>query len=55
MRTDSVAGVLLGLGVSEEQINVIGNASDEPLMGAISHREHRRVELNYQDQNIVSN
>ena len=54
-RADSVAGVLLGLGVSEEQINVIGNASDEPLMGAISHREHRRVELNYQDQNIVSN
>lgn len=54
-RADSVAGVLLGLGVPEEQIDVSGNASDEPLMGAISHREHRRVELNYQDQNIVSN
>lgn len=54
-RANSVAGMLLGLGVPEEQIKISGNASDEPLMGAISHREHRRVELNYQDQNIVSN
>lgn len=54
-RANAVANVLIELGVAEEQIKVSGKASDEPLTGAISHREHRRVELNYQDQQIVSN
>jgi len=54
-RADAVANVLVELGVPEEQIKITGNASEEPLAGALSHREHRRVELNYQDQQIVSN
>jgi len=54
-RADAVANVLVELGVPEEQIKITASASDEPLVGALSHREHRRVELNYQDQQIVSN
>jgi len=54
-RADAVAGALLELGVAKAQIKVTGSASDEPLMGALSHKEHRRVEINYQDQQIVSN
>lgn len=54
-RADAVASTLMEFGVEKGQIKVSGNASDEPLMGAISHKEHRRVELNYQDQQIVSN
>lgn len=54
-RANAVASILIELGVPEDQIKVTGYASDEPLMGAVSHREHRRVELNYQDQQFVSN
>jgi len=54
-RADAVAGALIELGVAKNQIKVTGSASDEPLIGALSHKEHRRVELNYQEQQIVSN
>ena len=54
-RADQVAKILLDFGVSKDRIKVIGNASDMPLIGAITNREHRRVELDYHDQQIVSN
>ncbi|RDH83005.1 MAG: hypothetical protein DIZ80_12140 [endosymbiont of Galathealinum brachiosum] len=54
-RADQVAKILMDFGVAEDRIKVIGNASDLPLAGAIHHREHRRVELDYQDQQMVSN
>lgn len=54
-RADKVAKILMEFGVSEDRIKVIGNANDLPLAGAVHYREHRRVEMDYQDQNIVSN
>jgi len=54
-RANQVANILIDFGVEKDRIKVIGNASDEPLAGAITNKEHRRVELDYQDQQIVSN
>ncbi|MCW9047223.1 MAG: OmpA family protein [Gammaproteobacteria bacterium] len=54
-RADQVAKILLDFGVPKERIKVTGNASDQPLIGAVTNKEHRRVELDYQDQQIVSN
>ena len=54
-RANEVAKILQEFGAPEEQVKVIAKASDEPLIGAVHHREHRRVELDYQDQQIVSN
>ena len=54
-RADQVAKILVDFGVEKDRIKVFGNASDEPLAGAITNKEHRRVELDYQDQQIVSN
>lgn len=54
-RADQVAKILLEFGVPEERIKVEGNASDYPLLGAKYKTEHRRVELDFQEQQIVSN
>lgn len=54
-RAKQVASILIEFGVSAERIKVSGNGSDQPLLGAITHRDHRRVELDFQDQQIVSN
>ncbi len=54
-RAEEVAQVLIDFGAPKEQIKIIGLASDQPLVGAKTHREHRRVELDYQQQQIVSN
>lgn len=54
-RADQVANILIDFGVEKERIKVMGNASDQPLAGAVTNKEHRRVELDYQDQQIVSN
>jgi len=54
-RADQVANILIDFGVEKSRIKVVGNASDQPLIGAVTNKEHRRVELNYQDQQIVSN
>ncbi len=54
-RAEEVAQVLIDFGAPKEQIKIVGYASDQPLLGAKTHREHRRVELDYQQQQIVSN
>jgi len=54
-RAKQVASILTDFGVPEDRIKVTGNASDLPLVGAINNREHRRVELDYEDQQLVSN
>ena len=54
-RAEQVAKILLDFGVSEDRIKVVGNASDLPLTGATTNKVHRRVELDYHDQQIVSN
>lgn len=54
-RANEVANVLLEFGAPKDRVKIIAIASDQPLSGAIHHREHRRVELDYQDQQIVSN
>ena len=54
-RAQQVANILMDFGVSKERIKVTGNASDQPLIGAINNREHRRVELDFQDTQLVSN
>jgi len=54
-RAEKVANILMEFGVLESQIKVTGNASDQPLIGAINNRQHRRVELDFQDPQIVSN
>jgi len=54
-RAKQVASILTDFGVPEDRIKITGNASDQPLAGAINNREHRRVELGYEDQQLVSN
>lgn len=54
-RADKVAQVLIDFGVDKNQIKVTANANDIPLVGAINMQEHRRVELNYEDTQFVSN
>jgi outer membrane protein OmpA-like peptidoglycan-associated protein len=54
-RATQVANILVDFGVPAERIKVTGYASDQPLVGAISHKQHRRVELDFQDQQLVSN
>jgi len=54
-RAKQVASILTDFGVPEDRIKIAGNASDQPLAGAINNREHRRVELDYEDQQLVSN
>lgn len=54
-RAEKVAGILIDFGVPKDRIKISGNANDMPLAGAQNNKEHRRVELDYQDQQMVSN
>jgi len=54
-RAEAVVKVLVEYGASEGQIIFSGLADDEPMTDATHNRDHRRVELNYQDQRMVKN
>jgi len=54
-RAEKVASILIDFGVSKDRIKISGNANDMPLAGAQNNKQHRRVELDYQDQQMVSN
>ena len=53
-RAEAVAKLLVEYGAPEDRIMIEGSADDEPLVSATSQRENRRVELDYQDQRLVS-
>jgi peptidoglycan-associated lipoprotein len=53
-RAEEVAKLLMEYGAPDDRIIIKGNADDEPLISATSQRELRRVELDYQDQRLVS-
>lgn len=53
-RAEAVANYLIEQGAPKEQITVSALADDEPLADATTQRDNRRVELNYQDQRMVS-
>ena len=53
-RAEEVAKLLVEYGAPEDRITIEGNADDEPLINATRQSEHRRVELDYQDQRLVS-
>ncbi len=53
-RAEEVAKLLLEYGAPGDRIMVKGNADNEPLVSATTQRELRRVELDYQDQRLVS-
>jgi len=53
-RAEEVAKLLMEYGAPGDRIMVKGNADDEPLVSATTQRELRRVELDYQDQRLVS-
>ena len=53
-RAEAVAKLLVSYGAPEDRIMVKGNADEEPLINATHQSENRRVELDYQDQRLVS-
>ena len=53
-RAEAVAKLLVEYGAPEDRILFEGNADQEPLLSATRQSEHRRVELDYQDQRLVS-
>jgi len=53
-RADAVVKLLVEFGAPEDQIVVSGLADNEPMTDATHNREHRRVELNYQEHRMVS-
>ena len=53
-RAEAVAKLLVEYGAPEDRIFVEGNADEDPLLSATHQSEHRRVELDYQDQRLVS-
>ena len=53
-RAEAVVKLLVEYGAPEDQIVIEGSADDEPLLSAAHQSEHRRVELDYQDQRLVS-
>lgn len=48
-RAEHVADLLLSQGALKEQIDIFSWGSTAPLADAQHHRDHRRVELNYQE------
>jgi len=54
-RADNVAKILIDFGVPESRIKAIGNASDNPLVDAVNLKENRRVEIDYEDTQLVIN
>ena len=53
-RAEAVAQLLVEFGAPEDRIVLESSADEEPLISAAHQREHRRVELDYQDQRLVS-
>ena len=53
-RAEAVAKLLVEYGAPEDRIFVEGNADEEPLLSATHQSENRLVELDYQDQRLVS-
>lgn len=53
-RAEAVAKLLVEYGAPAERIMVEGIADEEPLLSATRQSENRRVELDYQDQRLVS-
>jgi len=53
-RAEAVARLLVEYGAPKDRIMIEGVADEEPLPGATRQSEHRRVELDYQDQRLVS-
>ena len=53
-RAEAVVKLLVEYGAPEDQIVIEGSADDKPLLSAAHQSEHRRVELDYQDQRLVS-
>lgn len=53
-RAEAVAKLLVEYGAPQDRIIVSGVADNEPLSEATHRREHRRVELDYQDHRLVS-
>ncbi len=53
-RAEAVARLLVEYGAPQDRIQVAGVADDEPLSSATRQSENRRVELDYQDQRMVS-
>jgi peptidoglycan-associated lipoprotein len=53
-RAEEVAKLLVDYGAPKDRIMAEGNADKDPLISATHHSEHRRVELDYQDQRLVS-
>jgi len=54
LRAEAVAKLLVEYGAPEERLMIKGVADDEPLPSATRQSENRRVELDYQDQRLVS-
>ena len=53
-RAEAVGRLLVEYGAPEDRIMIEGFADVEPLPGTTPQSEHRRVELDYQDQHLVS-
>ncbi len=54
-RADEVVKILISEGVTESQLVISALASDQPLQGESDKRKNRRVELEYNELNLVSN
>lgn len=54
-RAKNVAKILVDFGVPESRIKSIGSASSTPLVDAVNLKENRRVELSYEDTQLVIN
>ena len=54
-RAEAVTAILLAEGVMESQIEIKAMANDEPLETAQHARDNRRVELEFEQLNMVSN
>lgn len=54
-RASEVAKIMISEGVPESQLVIKALANDKPLLEAEDSRKNRRVELEYQELNVVSN
>ncbi len=54
-RAEKVAKILIDFGVPKNRIKIMAYGSDAPLIGALNIKEHRRVEFDYEDSQLVSN
>ena len=54
-RAEAVTAILLAEGVMESQIEIKAMADEQPLQAAHHARDNRRVELEFEQMNLVSN